>query len=55
MIKLPVDGNPNKIMGLIGHPGVITDMIVSGDHKFLFTSGGDDLCVNMWLIDAESL
>ena len=55
LIKLPVDGNPNKHVGLIGHPGAITDIAVSGDHKFLFTSGGDDLCVNMWFIDQQAI
>lgn len=55
LIKLPVDGNPNKHVGLIGHPDQITDIAVSGDHKFLFTSGGDDLCVNMWHIDHQAI
>ena len=55
LIKLPVDGNPNKHVGLIGHPEHITDIAVSGDHKFLFTSGGDDLCVNMWFIDQQAI
>lgn len=55
LIKLPVDGNPNKHVGLIGHPGQITDIAVSGDHKFLFTAGGNDLCVNMWFIDHQAI
>lgn len=55
LMKLPVDGNPNKHVGLIGHPGIITDIAVSGDHKFLFTSGGKDLCVNMWYIDQQAI
>ena len=55
LIMLPVDGNPNKHVGLIGHPGKITDIAVSGDNKFLFTSGGKDLCVNMWFIDQQAI
>lgn len=55
LMKMPADGNPNKMMGLIAHPGVITDLQVSGDHKFIFTSGGDDLSVNMWFIDPEAI
>jgi WD40 repeat protein len=55
LMKMPADGNPNKMMGLIAHPGVITDLQVSGDHKFIFTSGGDDLSVNMWFIDPEAV
>ena len=53
LIKLPIDGNPYKSMGMIGHPGKITDITCSLDGKFLFTSGGEDLCVNMWLIDTS--
>lgn len=55
LIKLPLDGNPNKTMGLIGHPGDISDIAVSGDHKFLFTTGGLDLCANMWFIAEEAI
>jgi len=55
LIKMPVDGNPNKNMGLIGHPGKISDIVVSADQRHLFTAGREDLCVNMWEIDADSL
>jgi WD40 repeat protein len=52
---MPLDGNPNKTMGLIAHPSVITDISVSWDGKYLFTSGGDDLSVNMWSIDVTPI
>lgn len=52
---MPADGNPNKIMGLIAHPGPITDITVSGDHNYVFTSGGSDLSVNLWYIDTEAI
>jgi hypothetical protein len=55
LLKLPVDGNPNKSMGMIAHPHKVTDITISGDRKFLFTSGGDDLCLNMWYIDTEAI
>lgn len=51
LIKLPLDGNPNKTMGLIAHPDEIVDICASSDGKYLFTCGGDDLAVNMWEID----
>lgn len=51
LIKLPIDGNPNNSMGLIAHPEAITGIGVSSDGKYLFTSGGDDFTVNMWIID----
>jgi hypothetical protein len=55
LIKLPVDGNPNKAMGLVAHPGKIQDLRVSGDNKFLFTCGGDDLSVAMWFMDVDAI
>lgn len=55
LILLPIDGNPNKTMGLIAHPNEITDIKVSNDGKYLFTSGGNDATVNMWSIDIQAL
>jgi WD40 repeat protein len=37
-------------MGLIAHPGEITDISVSSDGKFLMSSGGGDFSVNIWEI-----
>ncbi|PCI26678.1 hypothetical protein COB52_05800 [Candidatus Kaiserbacteria bacterium] len=51
LIKLPLDGNPNKTMGLIAHPDRVVDLCVTLDGKYLFTCGGDDLSINMWGID----
>ena len=42
-------------MGLISHPGEITDIAVSSDGKFLMTSGGNDYSVNIWEIQTETL
>ena len=48
---MPLDGNPNKTMGLISHPHEVVDICASKDGRYLFTCGGDDLAVNMWSID----
>ena len=33
LVQLPLDGNPNKCMGLIAHPGPIAAISVSYDGK----------------------
>ena len=55
LIKLPLDGNPTKTMGLIAHPNEVSDMCVTSDGKYLFTCGGSDLCVNKWSIDVTPI
>lgn len=55
LIKMPLDGNPNKTMGLIAHPKQITDFCASSDGRYLFTCGGDDLSVKMWSIDVNPI
>jgi Ca2+-binding EF-hand superfamily protein len=52
---MPLDGNPNKTMGLIAHPGEIADFCASADGRYLFTCGGDDLSVKMWAIDVNPI
>ena len=52
VIKLPLDGNPNKTMGMIAHPNKISSMTATGDGKFLFTCGHDDIgVINMWFVN----
>ena len=51
LIKLPLDGNPTKTMGLIAHPNDVVDICVSSDGQYLFTTGGKDLAINMWKVD----
>lgn len=51
----PLTGDPSKIMGLVAHPGQITSIAVTYDSKFMFSSGGADLSVNMWAIDTSAL
>ena len=55
LIKMPIDGNPNKTMGLIAHPDKIADFCVSTNGKYLFTCGGPDLSVMMWSIDVQPI
>jgi hypothetical protein len=55
LIKLPLDGNPNKTMGLIAHPNTVTDICVSADGKYVFTCGGDDLAINMWEVNVSPI
>lgn len=55
LIKMPLDGNPNKTMGLIAHPNDIADFCASNDGRYLFTCGGDDLSVKMWSIDVNPI
>lgn len=55
LIKMPLDGNPNKTMGLIAHPNEVADFCADVEGKYLFTCGGDDLSVKMWNIDVNPI
>jgi len=55
LIKLPLDGNPHKTMGLIAHPDEVRDLCCTADGKYVFTCGGDDLAVNMWRVDVSPI
>lgn len=55
IIKLPLDGNPNNTIGLVAHPEEITDMSATSDGKYIMTSGGADLSINLWHFDVENL
>ena len=55
LIKMPLDGNPNKTMGLIAHPNDIADFCASSDGRYLFTTGGNDLSVKIWAIDVNPI
>lgn len=55
LIKLPMDGNPNKTMGLIAHPNEVSDICCSKDGKYVFTCGGKDLAVNMWKVNVAPI
>lgn len=55
IIKLPIDGNPDKAMGLIAHPGSIASIAVSGDGTKFFTCGGKDKTINIWNINKGAI
>lgn len=55
LIKLPLDGNPTKTMGLIAHPDNVVDICATIDGRYLFTTGGADLAINMWEIDVNPI
>ncbi|XP_048508015.1 cilia- and flagella-associated protein 251-like isoform X1 [Athalia rosae] len=47
---LPFDGNPFEIVGIVGHPKMITRICTSFCGGYLFTLGYNDPCVLMWKI-----
>nr|XP_034188780.1 cilia- and flagella-associated protein 251-like isoform X1 [Osmia lignaria] len=51
----PFDGNPYKILGMIGHPRKVTNISINSDGNILFTSGHNDHCVLMWKIKCRSV
>lgn len=55
LIKLPLDGNPNKAMALIAHPGEISCCACTFDGRYLITAGGSDRSVNLWSIATHAL
>jgi|UniRef100_A0A7S4GA80 WD40 repeat protein/Ca2+-binding EF-hand superfamily protein len=55
LIKLPLDGNPRKAMGLLAHPMEISSATTSFDGRYVFTAGGRDCCVNQWAINGDQL
>ncbi|EGB04140.1 hypothetical protein AURANDRAFT_55327 [Aureococcus anophagefferens] len=48
LIKLPLDGNPNKTIGIIAHPNRVSYLETSADGRFIFTCGSIDQVVNVW-------
>lgn len=54
LVAMPLDGNPEKSMGLIAHPGPIAAMAISYDGRKMITAGPDGV-INMWGINTTSL
>lgn len=58
LLYLPIDGNPYRMMGVIGHPRQIKEIRTSKNLDYIFTTGGNDYVINVWkhnihpLIDA---
>ena len=55
LLKLPLDGNPNKGMGLVAHPGEVSAVAASWDGAYLLTAGGADLAIHMWKVTPAAL
>jgi WD40 repeat protein len=52
---VPLDGNPFANIAFIAHPGQVTNVTYSFDGKYVFTCGGPDATVNMWIVNTEAL
>jgi cilia- and flagella-associated protein 251 len=50
LVKLGLDGNPEKSMGLIAHPREVTALVPTHDGRFVVTAGGSDMTVNLWQV-----
>lgn len=55
LVKLPLDGCPNKSMALIAHPGEISCVCSSFDGKYLLTAGGSDRSVKLWAVNTNAV
>lgn len=55
VVKLPLDGNPYKSMGLIAHPGQVSHVVPTSNGVQLLTAGGPDGTVYMWTINYSIL
>ncbi|XP_021207568.2 cilia- and flagella-associated protein 251 isoform X1 [Bombyx mori] len=53
--KMPIDGNPWKHAGLLGHPLEVTEMCFREDCGILFTIGDKDGCMSQWAINYRSV
>jgi Ca2+-binding EF-hand superfamily protein len=55
LVRLPLDGKPNKWMGLIAHVGKINALTCDSGKRRLITAGHEDLNVNIWKVDPKKL
>ena len=55
MVRLPLDGRPNRWMGLISHVGQINAMACDSIKQRLITAGHHDKNVNIWRVDVPKL
>ncbi|XP_059061775.1 cilia- and flagella-associated protein 251-like [Achroia grisella] len=53
--KMPLDGNPWKHVGLLGHPIQVIDMCFREDSGTLFTIGAKDSCMCQWAANYRSV
>ena len=55
VLKLPLDGNPYRSMGLLAHPGSISNIAPTCNGTFLLSAGGTDSTVHMWLLNPAAI
>ncbi|XP_063821464.1 cilia- and flagella-associated protein 251-like [Ostrinia nubilalis] len=55
MQKMPLDGNPWKHVGLLGHPLQVIGMCFREDTGTLFTIGSKDSCMYQWAANYRSV
>lgn len=53
--KLPLDGNPYRYAGIIGHANEISNITLSHQGGHLLTAGGSDGVVNLWSLNTSGL
>ena len=55
LMRQPLDGRPNKWMGVISHVGAINALAIDSHGRRLLTAGQDDLNVNVWAVHIDKL
>lgn len=55
LIKLPLNGNPNKWMGLVAHSNEINCFLSDSSQNKVFTAGNEDLNLCIWDIDVDKV
>jgi len=55
LIHLPIDGNPHRYMGVIGHPKMIHDIKSAKFSNYIITTGGKDMTINGWKYYSQPL
>ncbi|KAI9100552.1 quinon protein alcohol dehydrogenase-like superfamily, partial [Phlyctochytrium arcticum] len=55
LVKLPLDGNPHKSMGVIAHPGPISHVIPTSSGSHLFSLGKNDGNLKLWSMSPNVL
>jgi hypothetical protein len=54
-MKLPLDGNPHRSMGIIAHPCEVSSLIATSNGTFLITAGSTDSTAFMWTINYTAI
>lgn len=54
-MKLPIDGNPARCMGLIAHPIEVKAFSLKENERVVFTVGGSDCTLKMWRLHPDVL